>query len=351
MERKRTIFLFAGGSGGHIEPALMLKKKLQGRNQNVFLYLATSYPVSDSRNIKKVIICRSKFKFILQFPYVFLYLLTAALIKKPDVFIGFGGYYSIPGILIGSILGAETIIYEPNVIWGRANNWLKRIADYIFVIWPNIKICPRPRMRNKIVAVKPLIKVDVSERDIQNKSGVFSVLITGGSQGSLFLNKLTIDLMRSYDFKEHNVKFTLITGKKFYPLVKNIMSEFLKSQSLNLELFAYRTDLNKLYRGTDLLISRAGAQTLLEAVYYSLPAVFIPYPYAYKHQIENAKHLFKTGACYLLEQETADYKSIGDLIIFLEQNQHLLEQIKSNLKMVKSRLLTAKSFEDLVING
>jgi len=350
VEKKRTIFLFAGGSGGHIEPALILKRKLERGKQNVFLYLATSYPVSDSRNIKKIIICRNKLKFILQFPYVFLYFLTVSLIKKPDVFIGFGGYYSIPGILIGSILGAKTIIYEPNVIWGRANSWLKKVVDYICVIWPDVRMCSSHRTRNKIVTVKPLIKVDASEHDIQNKNGVFSVLITGGSQGSLFLNKLTIDLIRSYDFKEQNIEFTLITGRKFYSLIKSIMPDFFKSQNLNLKLFAYRTDLNKLYRETDLLISRAGAQTLLEAVYYSLPAVFIPYPYAYRHQIENAKYLSKIGACYLLEQKVADCESVGDMIVLLKQNQHLLEQMKINIKTVRVRLLTAKNFESLVTN-
>ncbi|MDP8234675.1 MAG: UDP-N-acetylglucosamine--N-acetylmuramyl-(pentapeptide) pyrophosphoryl-undecaprenol N-acetylglucosamine transferase [Candidatus Saelkia tenebricola] len=350
MKRKRRVFLFAGGSGGHIEPALVLRTKLQEKDQNVLLYLTSNYLISDIKNVKKVIICKNKFKAILQFPYVFLYFLIIGLIKKADVFIGFGGHYSIPGILAGNILRAKTIIYEPNLIWGRANSWLSKKADSIFVIWPDIREHFSTKIRKKIVVIKPLVKIEKSKYNIQNKSKVFSVLITGGSHGSFFLNKLTIDLIRYYNFKKKEIKITLISGRKFYSIVKDRMNELLKHKRLDMKLFDYRMDINKLYQETDLLISRSGAQTVLESIYYNLPAVFIPYPYAYQHQLENAKYLYRIGACYLLEQEFLDYRIVGALIDCLNENPHLLVQVKSRLETVKKQLLTAKDAESIIVN-
>ncbi|HEO64068.1 MAG TPA: hypothetical protein ENN78_02225, partial [Candidatus Omnitrophica bacterium] len=126
---KGSIFLFAGGSGGHVNPAIVLKKRLDNICLKSELFvIGFAHPCPNIR-ARRLNISRFKSIALFQFPFIFLYVFLKALMKKMRFCVGFGGYHSLVGVLSAKILKAKTIIYEPNILLGRANRLVAGLAD------------------------------------------------------------------------------------------------------------------------------------------------------------------------------------------------------------------------------
>jgi UDP-N-acetylglucosamine--N-acetylmuramyl-(pentapeptide) pyrophosphoryl-undecaprenol N-acetylglucosamine transferase len=339
------VFLFTGGSGGHIRPALVLKEKLEQKGLDVLLFL----PRPDrkfisnlkDKGIRTLRIARVKYKAIIQLPFICLQLLSLYIIYRPKVILGFGGFFSIPGILIGKLFGTSTLLYEPNLRVGRANRFLSPWVDKILCVWGKEVKGEIPP--SKILKVQPLVVFKSSGRVEKNS---FTILITGGSQGSAFLNELILDLFKFYDFEETGINFVLITGREKYLQVKDKLKAIGKAIPLN--VLDYVDNMEAFYKKADFLIARAGAQTVFEVIFYQIPALLVPYPYAYGHQLQNAQVLFERGASLLLQQHVLNPESLGKLIIRIHQDKRLLSFMKERLSEIKRELWAGKKIEEIL---
>jgi UDP-N-acetylglucosamine--N-acetylmuramyl-(pentapeptide) pyrophosphoryl-undecaprenol N-acetylglucosamine transferase len=171
-------------------------------------------------------------------------------------------------------------------------------------------------------------------------------LITGGSQGSAFLNELILDLFKFYDFEETGINFVLITGREKYLQVKDKLKAIGKAIPLN--VLDYVDNMEAFYKKADFLIARAGAQTVFEVIFYQIPALLVPYPYAYGHQLQNAQVLFERGASLLLQQHVLNPESLGKLIIRIHQDKRLLSFMKERLSEIKRELWAGKKIEEIL---
>lgn len=274
---------------------------------------------------------------LLKIPVGFIQAFFIVLSEKPDVILSFGGYVAVPIVLAGWLLSVPIIIHEQTLVGGLANKISSYFADKIAVSFEknlspkeNFLLTGNP-IRNNIINLPKLQRVSDEYRQFftrANKEGSPIILFTGGNQGSHIINLAVeecIDKLVKKAFVIH------ITGdnrfEDFQRLRKRQGDRYLVRKWIDNE---WGVILSK----ADLVISRAGINTLMELAYLGKPTLVIPLPYLYKdEQNKNAKFFEDLGLAKILFQS----KLSGET---------LFENIKSmlaNLKVLKVKAVDARS--------
>ena len=307
------VIITAGGTGGHIYPALAIVNKIKEIEPNSeFLYIGTH------NRMEKDIVPKHNIKYIPIEIYGFtkdikrdiknLFLISKDIRKckrimkefKPDIVIGVGGYVTYPVIMAAHKLHIKTFIHEQNSIPGKSNRALENLVDAIGVSFKDSK--KYFKNKNKVYFTgnpcsENAIETDeVTKKSIGIKSYKKMVLIVSGSLGSKTINNKMIDFLKNVGNKKYEVVY--ITGKDYF-------DEFNKNKfPENIHLFPYIENMSGLLKNTDVIVSRAGASSLSEILALKVPSIIIPSPYvANNHQYFNALSLSENNACIMIEEK------------------------------------------------
>ena len=307
------IVISAGGTMGHINPALAIIDEFKSHESDVeVLYIGTHnrmekevipkhniayepieiYGFSKDivRDIKNIGCIQKATKRCVELLREF----------QPDIVIGVGGYVTYPVLKAAKKLGIKTFIHEQNSIPGKSNKMIAKYADLIGVTFESS--IPYFKTKGKIIytghpcgawALKREKKDKVAMGFHKNKK---LITVVAGSLGSGSLNQKLIEFLQKIDQKNYEVCY--ITGKMHYEQMKEY------SLSKNVLVFPYEENLPGLMQASDLVISRAGAGSLAEILSLEIPSIIIPSPnVANNHQYYNAKELSEKGCIYLLEEK------------------------------------------------
>lgn len=336
------VIVSAGGTGGHIYPALAIINKLKERNKNLeVLYIGTTdrmeKDIVPSLGIKyKGIEMKGLDRKHLLKNYEVLKSFKKAIkeikeiIKefKPDVVLGIGGYITAPVVMAASSLNVKTFIHEQNSIPGLSNKILKRKATKVgvslkesekFFNEKNVVFTGNPRSEEAYNA-KP---VDKKKYGLSESKKL--VLFVMGSLGS----KTITDSMKKIipEFENKNYEVLFVTGPKYFDSYNDVKIP------KNVKMVPMLSDMLNVLKKTDLIITRAGASTIAEITAVGLPAIMIPSPYVtHNHQEKNAEVLEKNGSAIVIKEQdlTSDnlLKNIDDLI----NDKNKLIKMKENSK-------------------
>ena len=307
----------SGPSGGHIFPALSFLSELKAEHQNIetLLILPKTCVIGKEEKLpcklKYVSISGLKFKLnskniLAAFNFLkgSLQSLFILIDFRPDVVIGFGSLSCVPVIIFARLLRINTLIHEQNVIPGRANMFLAMFADRIAISFPKTRDYFRRHCKKIAYAGNP-IRPELTRMDkpeALNFFGLsndkFTILVMGGSQGS---HRINLEFQKTILGISGELGFQVIhlSGSRDYSFLKP------RYNGLNTQvrLFDFLKPMHYAYSAADLVISRAGATTISEIIFFGLPAILIPYPYAWAHQFANARILEENGCAVIIRDE------------------------------------------------
>ncbi len=264
---------------------------------------------------------------------------TAKLIMriKPAFSIGFGGYTTVPVILSSKLLGIKTAIVEQNSIAGRANRFLSKFSDVVFVNFEDTAHLFKNHKR-VVHSGNPVRKDIVIKKRNFNKDR-FTIGVVGGSRGAKSINRAMMEFAKKTDLK---VNVIHQTGTEDLKEVEKIYIQ----QKPDWKAVAFIDNMKEFYEKIDFIICRAGASTLSEIACARLGSLLIPYPYAiYNHQYHNAEVFVKKGAAVLVEDENLSGKKIESIILSLNQNK--LRLLSENANSLCVANACEKIFETL----
>jgi len=341
---KKIIFT-AGGTGGHIFPAINLMKNFSERGYEVLL-------VTDSRGanfIKKY----SELKFFVIKTATFtnknlikkvftiftiLYsMIEGALIlrkEKPDLVFGFGGYVSFPISFVSKFFNIPLVIYENNMILGRANKYLAKFSRKIFI---SREITDKflKKYKNKVFEVGPILNkkiIDYGEK--QKNKNVFSILVMGGSQGAKIFGDVIPDAIKSLNDQVEKIQIyqQCVKGQQ------EEISNFYNRNNIKNYVFEFEKNILELILSSDLAITRCGASSTAELTQTLTPFIAIPLPDSIdNHQYLNAKYYEDKSCCWIMEQKNFNSKNLFNLITEIVKNKNKLENIHQNMKKICSK--------------
>lgn len=358
------IIVSAGGTGGHIYPALAIINKIKEEEKDVeVLYIGThnrmEKDIIPARGIKYEpieIYGFSKRDILLDIKNIFLISKAKKrcleLMKefKPDIVLGVGGYVTYPVIWAANKLGIKTFIHEQNSIAGKSNLMLQDKADLIGVSFEDT-ISQFNRAKGEVfysgnpcgesaLNAKPMDKTKLGFKKDKKL-----VVIVAGSLGSATVNEKMSEFLELAGKEDYEVLY--ITGKALY-------DEFIKDKQLakNIKVVPYVDGLPSLLKNTDLIVTRAGASTMSEILSLNLPAIFIPSPYvANNHQYYNAMEIKNNGGGEVIEEKCLTSEHLISMINEVLGNNNLYNEMKSNLKKMSvnnSSDLIYKKIKDLI---
>ncbi|MFA5356619.1 MAG: UDP-N-acetylglucosamine--N-acetylmuramyl-(pentapeptide) pyrophosphoryl-undecaprenol N-acetylglucosamine transferase [Candidatus Omnitrophota bacterium] len=309
------LLAITGSSGGHIFPALGFLDALneRGTGAQILLILPRDNSGGRIRDLEYKIdyIHASSVKFSLSprgLGSMFKFLrgtLESIIILfrfRPEVVVGFGSIISIPMVLFARMMGIKVVIHEQNLIPGRANRFLARFADRIAVSFPESSAYLKAYNRKLVFTGNPVRK-GLSRIDKDKAldffgldSGKFTILVMGGSQGSESVNSAFLKAASTIKERQRFQVIHLAGSRHSASLEDNY-----KELKIPFRLFDFLEPMQYAYSACDLVVSRAGATAISEIVFYGLPAILIPYPFAYEHQAANAGVLQKRGSAAIIQ--------------------------------------------------
>jgi len=320
------VAITGGGTGGHLAIANALKEELNSRglkpifigsqngqdkswfeNDNGFekTYFLDSKGVVNKKGIKKLLVLKDIISSAITCRNIF---------KTHNVKAVFcvGGYSAAPASFASILTHTPLYIHEQNAVIGTLNRLLKPFAKEFFSSYDD----------TSKVKEYPVSDKFFKSRRVRTK--LKTIIFLGGSQGANFINQLAMKIIPK--LLEQNIQIIHQTGKKDYSTCK----EFYEKNSLHVECFAFSKNLLESLEKADFAISRAGASTLWELSANSLPALFIPFPYAAKnHQYFNAKILADKHIAFLKTENELDDITALKLLKNID-----LEPISTNLSKV-----------------
>ena len=313
------VIVSAGGTGGHIFPALAVINKIMEKEPNSeILYIGTTdrmeATIVPNRGINFIGIEMKGLnrKDLIKNIDVVKSLNRAVkkckdIIKdfNPDIVLGIGGYITFPVIKAASSLGYKTFIHEQNSIPGLSNKLLKSEVTRIGVsLEASLKYFPK---RKTIFTGNPRSEEAYLAKIADKKKYGLSkdkklVLIVMGSLGSLTISNIMKGILPKFKDKDYEVLF--VTGKNYY-------KDYLDIEGIpeNVKVVEFLDDMLGMMKCTDLIVSRAGASSISEITAIGLPSIMIPSPYVtHNHQYKNALVLKEAEASVLIEEKELDDK-------------------------------------------
>lgn len=338
------VIISAGGTGGHIYPALAIINKIKEKEpDSEFLYIGTH-----NRMEKDIVPAKGiPFKSIEMYGFskkIFRNIKTVKCLFKafkqckkmirefnPDIVIGVGGYVTVPVIVSAKKLGYKTFLHEQNSLPGKSNKFLSKYCDLVGVSFESS--LDKFPLGKAIVTGNPCsedaLKAPVLLKSTLGLSATKKlVLIVMGSLGAGRVSKYLESELQKFEGKEYEILF--VTGKSSYDEVMR------HSYPKNVKIIPFYEGLTSVMKKTDVMVSRAGASTLSELIALEVPSILIPSPYvANNHQYLNALDLVNQNAALMIEEKDLEEGSLIKKVDELINNEEKMEEIKVNLRKMQ----------------
>ncbi|MDD4906980.1 MAG: undecaprenyldiphospho-muramoylpentapeptide beta-N-acetylglucosaminyltransferase, partial [Methylobacter tundripaludum] len=331
----KRIVIMAGGTGGHVFPALAVaqtliekgwqvswlgtQKGLEGRvipEQGIEIDWLSVAGVRGKGWLSKITAVLLLIKACIQAVKILRK-------RKPDVVLGMGGFVAGPGGLMAKLLGIPLIIHEQNRVPGTTNRLLAGMANQVLEAFPD----SFNKKLNARFTGNPLRKQFVECASRRETHPGINILVVGGSQGAQILNEVVPDALAELN----GVEVRHQTGTAMQEQVESRYKEL----GVKAEVNAFIEDMVSAYQWADLVICRSGAMTVSEVAAAGIPAIFIPLPNAIDdHQTANAWYLADVGAGLILRQKDLNAAT-------------LVEHITKVLKQLDVMSKTAKEYARL----
>ena len=324
----RSILIMAGGTGGHIFPALAVADILRAQGWRVTWLGAPLSMEADLVPRHGYEVAWIRFSGVrgkgllrqLRLPFDLLLAMWqsagAILRHRPDVVLGMGGYITFPGGIMAALLRRPLVIHEQNSIAGLSNKVLAHIAQKVISGFPDVLPraiwCGNP-VRSDIAGLP-----DPQQR-YAARSGRLNVLVVGGSLGARAINE-TLPQALALLPPEMRPNVLHQTGKQHYPSVKQAYQQ----AGVEAEVKPFMDEMARHYGNADLVICRAGALTVAELAAAGVASILIPFPFAVDdHQTRNAEFLSKHDAAVLLPQSELSVAKLARLLQELNREKLL----------------------------
>lgn len=346
MSASRTLLIMAGGTGGHVMPALAVAERLRGEGWRV-VWLGTRAGMEARLAVEKgfemawvrVAGVRGKgllAKLLLPFNLLTAFWQAARAIFRirPDVALGLGGYVAFPGGMMASLLGKALVIHEQNAVAGLTNRMLACLADRVLLGLPaafnNATDHPLPcgKVASEWIGnpVRPEIAA-LPDPDVRlsDRGGTLHLLVIGGSLGAQALNELLPQALAQLDPAQRPLVRHQSGARHLAALQANYATAGVAADCL-----AFINDMAEAYAWADVVVCRAGALTVAEIAAAGCAALFVPFPFAVDdHQTANARFLADAGAAWLMQQKDLDAGVLANWIASLKRDDLLARSIRA----------------------
>lgn len=308
MKQNKTLMVMAGGTGGHVYPAVAVADYLHTQGWGV-VWLATEGGMEnrliEGKPYSKAMITmrgvRGKgllgwvllpFKLMIAFKQS----LSAILRYKPNVVLGMGGFAAFPGGLMAKLMGKPLVIHEQNSIAGLTNKVLSYFASTVLAAFPAAFGDKATLVGNPVR--DDITKVEQPQARYATRKGRLKILVVGGSLGAAALNEVLPKALAAFAIEDRPEVIHQAGEKHIETLKANY-----QAAGVQAEAKAYIQDMAAQYAWADLVVCRAGALTVAELACVGVASVLVPFPFAVDdHQTTNASYLRDNDAAIVIQQ-------------------------------------------------
>ena len=340
------MLLVAGGTGGHVYPALALALEMRhrglriawlGTNNGLEVKVASDegipfygLPVIGLRGksfIKKII---SSFMILVSL-FQAIYLIRRL---NPSCVLGMGGYASVPGAIAAWLLRKPLLIQEQNAVAGTANRFLAPFASVVisgfsdaFKKVENVKVLGNP-------VREEFLKLSESKPFCYVPNRKLRVLIVGGSLGAKKLNEIVVSMVNEIDIAVFDKKLE-VWHQCGLDHADAVLDSYQDIDGKNIRVSPYINHMAEAYAWADLVLSRAGALTISELAIMGRPALLVPLPKAIDdHQSKNGAVLAECGAARVLNQNELSNLKLKNLLFDLMDEPKVLKTMAQSASTV-----------------
>lgn len=317
--RLPLVIVMAGGTGGHVFPALAVAERLVDSGCRVLW-------IGSRAGIEAQLVPRhgfeiawvtfsglrgrgmaAKFLLPLRLLVAFWQALVIMLREKPAAVIGFGGYISFPGGLIAALLGRRLLLHEQNAIAGMANRVLARVADRVLTAYP--EVLPGALWTGNPVR-REITRLAAPAGRYAGRAGPLRLLVVGGSLGAQALNRIVPQALARLP-RDSRPAVVHQSGRANIAALRQAYAD----AGVDATQVEFIDDMAAEYGGADLVICRAGATTVAEVACAGVAALLVPFPFAVDdHQTANARFLADQQAALLIQEDQLDAQSLATLL-------------------------------------
>ncbi len=330
MHKAPTIAIVAGGTGGHVMPALAVADALAQQGYGIHWfgtrqglesrlvpgkgYSLTAFALHGFRGQSGWVLIRSAFELVAAF-FRSGYLLHR---HRITAVLSMGGYASVATATAAWLTRRPLFLHEQNAIAGWANRLLHPLARLTFTAFPGafpsgdrVIVAGLP-VRAEIRALKPA-RIRFAGRD-----GPWHLLVLGGSQGARRLNEV---LPRALEAWPSPIRVIHQAGQGQVETTEQAY----RATPVEARVQAFLDDIAEAYAWADLVVARAGASTIAELSVVGLPSILVPYPHAVDdHQTQNARYLVERGAARLIPDDELDPERLHEMLEALLRDREVL---------------------------
>lgn len=347
MSKKIKVLIAIGGTGGHVFPGCYLAEHLMQNNYNVELVTDTrgyqyltrfnnfnisilpSFPFI-TKNIFKIFFSLILILYSIFRSFVFL------IFNRPSIIFGMGGYASFPICIVATILKIKFVIYENNLIIGKANKYLLPFTNRILTANKELEGVPK-KYYYKIFEIGNIIKKEIinfSRGSFENKEiKKLSILILGGSQAA----KIFAEILPSIFRECSNLGIPIKIYQHCLPSQNENLKMFYEKANIDFETFNFSDNLEKYFSKVNFAITRSGSSMLAELINANIPFISIPLPSsADNHQLKNATFYQRKNFAFLVEEKDLNDKLLS-LIKDIYQNSSKLDKIIKNQRQYSDK--------------
>jgi len=322
--KKTRIILAAGGTGGHLFPALALADELINRGCDVlvatddrgarFQQDNVSFPVKQIASATLQPGITGKFKTFMNLGFGLVQSMKMIFSFKPDVVIGFGGYPAFPPVYAAQVMGVKTIIHESNAVLGKANKMLARLAAQIAISLPVTKgVTDTDKLKDKTVVTGNPIRPEIAAKTGApypklTENSEIRIFVMGGSQGASIFSDI---LPAAIALLPEQMKQRLHIVQQCRNEDLERTKQTYKDIKVTADLESFFNDAAEQLEKCHLFIGRSGASTVSDVAAIGRPAIFVPLRHADNQQQINADVVADAGGGWVMAQQGFTAESLS----------------------------------------
>ncbi len=316
----KTLMIMAGGTGGHVYPAMAVADYLKDQGWNI-VWLCTEGGMEnrliEGKGYHKAMMHMQGVRgkgllgwLLLPLKLAKAFAESRAAIKayQPDVVLGMGGFAAFPGGVMARLMGKPLVIHEQNSVAGLTNKVLAKFASRVLAAFP-------AAFGTKASLVGNPVRVDITELPIPEvrfagRQGPLRLLVVGGSLGAQALNEFLPQALATLPEEAR----PLVVHQAGVKHIDTLRTHY-EQAGVAAETRAFIEDMADMYSWADFVICRSGALTVAEVSAVGIGALMVPFPFAVDdHQTTNAAYLAEAGAAILLQQKDLSVSGLADIL-------------------------------------